>query len=428
VKFRVLVVTDAFPPHCDGSGWSTYHLARALADEGHDVRVIKPEPHLAGLRRRAYEGLEVTDYGFPYVDQPYVRNLLKNDLLYPRLRDFLVGELRARPADVVHAQHVLSAPPSIAAARTLGLPSVVTVRDHWPICYFTTWHVAGERCPDCSFRKMLACMKGKEPRGYWAGIPMMPYMRRNVRAKQRSLREASAVVAVSRYIASQVLQPILPANRIRIIANFVDVDEIDATAAAAPAVELPERFLLFAGKLYTLKGAHFVLDAVAQRRWSVPLVVIGDGPERAAMHERVKREGLDVRFLPWLDNAEVWRVMRRADAVLVPSLLHEALSRTVLEAMAVATPVAATDSGGIHDQLVDGESGVVTAADAAVFAQRVAALEVDQTLRARLASRARDEVLTRFDRRAVVRRVVALYDEVVSATKSERTNTMPTTR
>jgi len=408
MNLRVLIVTDAFPPHCDGSGWSTFHLARALADEGHEVRIIKPEPHLGGLRRRSYEGLEVSDFGFPYVDQPYVRNFLKNDLLYPRLREFLLGELRARPADVVHAQHVLSAPPAIAAARALGLPSVVTVRDHWPICYFTTWHVAGERCPDCSFGKMLACMKGKDPRGYWAGIPLMPYMRRNVRAKQRSLRQASAVIAVSRYIAREVLDPVVAADSIAVIPNFVDVDEIRRAADEPVDIALPRRFVLFAGKLQRLKGAHFTLDVAARLGREITLLVVGDGPERALMERRVRDESLNVRFVPWLDNTDVWRVMRRATVVLVPSIVQEALSRTVLEAMAVGTAVAATPSGGIHDQIRHGVSGIVAPPDAG-FVEALREVLADDALRERLVNRASADVRSRFDRRVVLADVVDLY-------------------
>ena len=422
---RILIVTDAFPPHCDGSGWSTFHLSRALAASGHDVAVVKPEPHLAGVRRRSYEGLEITDFGFPYVDQPYLRNFLKNDRLYPRLEAFLKDELAARPADVVHAQHVLSAPPSIAAATAHGIASVVTVRDHWPICYFTTWHVAGERCPSCSFTKMLACMKGKDPRGYWAGVPMMPYMRRNVRQKQQWLRRADRVVAVSRYIAGQVLEPILLADRIEVIPNFVDVAEIERAVATPPQVDLPERFLLFAGKLHALKGAHFVLDVAERLRSPLPLVVVGDGPEKPAMERRVRERSLNVRFLPWLDNVEVWRVMRRAEAVLVPSLLAEALSRTVLEAMAAGTVVAATDSGGIHDQIVDGESGIIAPADAAAFALRLDELLGDADRRRHLAEAARRNVDERFEQSAVLRRVEALYASVRSSPKTARAKMMP---
>lgn len=410
---RILIVTDVFPPHCDGSGWSTFHLARGLLAAGHEIRVVKPEPGLVGIRRRAYEGVEVADFGFAYHDVPYVRNFLKNDVLYPRLERFLAGELRAHPAEVVHAQHVLGAPPSIAAAREAGVPVVVTVRDHWPICYFTTWHVAGERCPDCTFAKMLACMRDKDPRAYWAGIPLMGYMRRNVRQKQHALRQADAVIAVSRYIADAVARPVVGDERVHVIPNFIDVSEIERAAASAPAVDLPARFWLFAGKLYALKGARFVLDVAARLGGEVPLVVVGDGPEREAMERRVAEERLAVRFVPWLDNVELWRVMRRAEVVVVPSLLAEALSRTVLEAMAVGAPVATTESGGIRDQIADDDTGLVLPAEADVFARSLASLLADPGRRRAMAVNARRAVRTRFDRGAVLPRFESLYADLL---------------
>jgi glycosyltransferase involved in cell wall biosynthesis len=414
---RALIVTDVFPPGCDGSGWSTFHLAQALRDDGHEVRVVKPEPRLVGIRLREYDGIEVRDFGFSYRDVPYLRNVLKSDLLAARLERFLVEELDRSAVDVVHAQHLLSAPPAVAAGRRRRVPVVVTVRDHWPICYFTTWHVAGERCPECSFAKMLACMRGKSPRWHWAGVPLMPYMRHDVRRRQRALRGADAVIAVSRYIADQVVRPLVDAARVEVIPNFLDVATIERISAEPPSVELPERFWLFAGKLDALKGAHLVLDAAAQSKSAVPLVVVGDGPERAAMTARVRREGLDVRFLPWLDNREVWRVMRRAEAVVVPSLLAEALSRTVLESMAAGTCVVATDSGGIHDQIRDGEGGFITAAEAGALARRVEALLGDPAARQAVADRARAVVRERFDRRVVVPRVEALYARLAQTSR-----------
>ena len=39
---NVLLATDAFPPVCGGSGWSTYELARGLRAKGHDVLVVQP--------------------------------------------------------------------------------------------------------------------------------------------------------------------------------------------------------------------------------------------------------------------------------------------------------------------------------------------------------------------------------------------------
>ena len=85
---NILLPTDAFPPVCGGSGWSTYELARGL-------RAPRPRRHrrAATARRRrrvcaraAYDGLRVLEVGAPAPPIPYVRNYFKNERLYARAR------------------------------------------------------------------------------------------------------------------------------------------------------------------------------------------------------------------------------------------------------------------------------------------------------------------------------------------------------
>jgi glycosyltransferase involved in cell wall biosynthesis len=413
---RVLIATDAFPPRCGGSGWSTFHLARTLAARGHGVRVVKPEANLPGVRRREYEGIAVAELGYPLHDVPYVRSFERERWLARRFERFVVEEVGVSPADVVHAQHALSTPPAIAAAARLGLPAIATVRDHWTVCYFTTAHVEGEFCPSCGFRKMLACMRGKSPRGYWAGIPLMPYMRSAVARKQHALRGAYAVIGVSEYIASRAVRPIVGAERTRVIPNPIDAAEVEREAATPPAFELPGRFVLFAGKLSRSKGAWLALEAwAAIRERGAELLLVGDGPDRAALEAAARDRALSVRFLPWLDNRDVWRVMRRASAVLVPSLWPESLSRTVTEAMAAGAPVIATDCGGIHDQIRHHESGAILPVSAPAFAIEIDRVLADPALGRTWAGRAREAVVARLDDAAVVPRIEALYAEACAA-------------
>ena len=57
---RVLLATDAFPPVCGGSGWSTYELARGLRARGHDVLIVQPRPHTPrGVRETSYDEFRV---------------------------------------------------------------------------------------------------------------------------------------------------------------------------------------------------------------------------------------------------------------------------------------------------------------------------------------------------------------------------------
>ena len=55
---RVLIVTDAFPPVCGGSGWSTFELARGLVARGHHVEVVKTDTkEKTGIFQTSISGL-----------------------------------------------------------------------------------------------------------------------------------------------------------------------------------------------------------------------------------------------------------------------------------------------------------------------------------------------------------------------------------
>jgi glycogen(starch) synthase len=417
---RVLIVTDSFPPACGGSGWSTFHLCRALASRGHAVRVVKPEPNVAGTRSREYEGIEVAEFGYVLHDVPYVRSFERDVWLSRRLESYLIDAAESWKADVMHAQHALSTPAAIGAARRSGVPTIATVRDHWTVCYFTTAHVEGAFCPDCDFAKMLACMKGKSPRAYWAGLPLMPYMRAIVRRKQRALAEVDAAIAVSEYIAARAVWPIVGEERTHVIPNLIDAAEVERVATA-PAGDLPERFVLFVGKLARSKGAWLALDACATiRDPRMVLLMVGDGPDRSALEAAARARGLAVHFIPWVENREVWRIMRRASAILVPSLWPESLSRTVTEAMTVGVPVLATDCGGIHDQIEHHVSGAILPAEPKAFADELARVVSDPALGRSWAERARQTIAARFDVAAVLPRIESVYAEAIETRSGRR--------
>jgi glycosyltransferase involved in cell wall biosynthesis len=379
---------------------------------------VKPTANRPGIRRREFEGIPVVDFGYRLVDVPYVRSWVRDAWLRRRLERFIVAELANSPADVVHAQHVVSAAPAVSAAARLGMPAVVTVRDYWPVCYFTTAHVEGARCPDCAFDRMLACMREKSPRAYWMGVPLMPYMRRSVRCRQLSLAAASAVIAVSSAIAERAVRPVVGAARTYVIPNSIDAGEVERVAATPPAVDLPERFILFVGKLTRFKGAWLALDAVARVAGEIPLLMVGDGAERSALEASARERRLAMRFLPWVENHEVLRIMRRASIVLVPSLWPEPLARTVTEAMAVGAPILATNRGGIHDQLRHHESGAILSPDPEAFAAEIHRLLADPTIGQSWVSRAREAVASRFDDRVVIPQIEALYSGLLGSRAS----------
>ena len=72
---HVLLVTDAFPPICGGSGWSTYELARGLRRAGHEITIVRPRPgQPPGETRSQYEDFTVREFGTYAPGLPFVRN------------------------------------------------------------------------------------------------------------------------------------------------------------------------------------------------------------------------------------------------------------------------------------------------------------------------------------------------------------------
>ena len=135
------------------------------------------------------------------------------------------------------------------------------------------------------------------------------------------------------------------------------------------------------------------LEAVA-RVDGVELLVIGDGPERSGLEQRAAALGIAyrVRFLGAGTRDDVVALFRAVDVGLLTSA-WENLPHTLLEALAVGTPVIATAVGGIPEVVVDGENGVlVPAGDVPAIAAAIDRLRTDADLRGALARAAAPSV------------------------------------
>src|SRR5262249_62312513 len=99
---KSLIATDAFPPVCGGSGWSTYELARGLRARGHTVSIVQPRPGTsARIGETIYDGFTVRQFGALAPDIPYVRNYFKSEALTRSLTPYLTTLLKGEPHDIV---------------------------------------------------------------------------------------------------------------------------------------------------------------------------------------------------------------------------------------------------------------------------------------------------------------------------------------
>ena len=414
---RLLIATDAFPPVCGGSGWSTYELARGMRRRGHEIVIVQPYSERAP-KPVGYDGFEVIAVPAFAPPVPFIRNYFRNERLYRRLAVFLARVIRDERIDLIHAQHVLTGPPAVDAARATGVPSICTVRDYWPACYWGDLiknHGDDGLCPGCSALAMTECVRPHAGAAWPLALPAIPYMRANLRRKQQGLSGADVVIAVSRWMAGDLRRrvPALADTRVEAIPNAVDVAGVRATVdGTTPPMAGP--YAVFAGKLARNKGARALVEVARAARLTIPLVVIGDGPDREFLSQAAAAGGCDIRLLGWLDRDAVFRWLHHASFMVFPSGWHEPLSRVLIEASALGIPTAAMNTGGTSDILVDEETGLLSESVGAL-AEDVARLAADPELRARLGAAAGRRAESQFDFPVVIARMERLYQDVITA-------------
>ena len=222
-----------------------------------------------------------------------------------------------------------------------------------------------------------------------------------------ALRRASRVLVPSAYLRAIALGWGLDPARTTVVANPAPEVPVHPTRDEARAALGIEGFALgVAGRLTEQKALEDTLAALA-RVPRVALLVLGDGPERAALERRAAQLDVSdrVRFLGAGTRDDVIVLFRAVDAALLTSA-WENLPHTLLEALAAGTPVIATAVGGIPEVVRDEENGLlVPPRDVAAAASAIDRLVRDEVLRASLAAAAAPSVEELAEPR-ILRRIV----------------------
>ncbi len=224
------------------------------------------------------------------------------------------------------------------------------------------------------------------------------------------------VICVSEAIRRRCLEGRIPEQMLRVIPDFVDCRHFDPEAAAVPE-NAHSQTIVAVGRLARSKGHRVLLQAMAQVVRTSPearLVVCGSGSEEPALRALAQALGIadKVSFTGFV--SDVRSVLAQADVFAMPSL-SEGLGVSVLEAMAMARPVVATDAGGLSEAVVHSETGlVVPRGDVAALADALLRLLEDPGKAQQMGRAGRQRALDCFERRRVVERVLDLYNEVLS--------------
>ncbi len=374
---RVLQLTQRFPPAIGGVEDHVLHLSLKLRERGVDVRVATTD-----LRRDVpFERLRAVEERQPF---PVVRYRARKLLEAPH------GLGIASPAMVFAA---LEHGTDIVHAHAYG--------------YFPTWVGSLARSLDGAALVLTTHSD--------AGTPRMSKRLFDRITTRFVLRRASRIIALTAHEASLLESRGVPAERIVVIPDGVDVDEFTGIPPR-PVRTVP--IALFVGRLYPQqKGLETLVRALALLPSSVDLKVrlMGEDWGGAALVQRLASDlqvGGRIAVIGPVSRTKLLQEYAAADLLVLPSLF-EPFGIVLLEAMAAGLPVVASRVGGIPEVVAEGETGLlVKPGDESELASALLRLAKDADLRRRLGERGRQRSAS-YAWEALVPRILRAYEEAL---------------
>ncbi|MBW7998292.1 MAG: N-acetyl-alpha-D-glucosaminyl L-malate synthase BshA [Candidatus Glassbacteria bacterium] len=312
-------------PTYGGSGVLATELGKKLADQGHEIHFISYAlPYrLKGFYRNVYfHEVQVSSYPlFEY--QPYTLSLAVK--MYDVIREF---EL-----DLLHV--------------------------HYAIPHATSAWIASEMLGDDHPVKILTTLHGTD-------ITLVGQEESFKSITRFSIERSDGVTVVSRYLHDQTIQALQVGSPIEIIPNFVDTEVFKRRGRSDCSRDMlsPDgsKVIIHISNMRPVKCLPDVIRVFANvsREIKARLVMVGDGPERAAAHRLAEELGVGERVVFLGAQESIASLLNCADLALQPSS-NESFGLSILEALSTGVPVISTRCGGPEEVVLDGECGYLSA-------------------------------------------------------------------
>lgn len=256
-------------------------------------------------------------------------------------------------------------------------------------------------------------------------LPMLTHLHCAYSRRERyllGLHQSPFLAGVSASTLTDFLADGYPADQTRVVYNGIDVRRIDTAGRSGLRSELgldqDAVLVVSIGSLVEHKGHDIFIRALERVQRSrtahtVAGVIVGDGPDRAALERLAAEVGADVRFLGYRSDAGA--ILRDAADILVLGSRREALGLVLLEAAYFGVPAVATTVGGIPEVVADGQTGLLVAPDdPEAMSAAIGRLAGDRDLRGRLGAAARTRMKRQFTAASMLAGFEDIYRSLLS--------------
>jgi len=250
---------------------------------------------------------------------------------------------------------------------------------------------------------------GSKPGYYW-GWPISVVM------LHRRRQKLAGRIAVSKLAMNNAIKHV--PGHYDIIPNGIDLEHFSGSVLPIDEFCDGKKNILFVGRLEKRKGMDYLLKAYEKVKKECPesrLIIVGPGTRSRRKYEKqVSKKGLtDVVFVGNVSYDELPRYYKTADIFCAPATGQESFGIVLLEAMAVGTPVVATNIDGYAGVMTNGQEGLlVPPKNEHELARALLKLMSDDSLRQQMGDSGL-ATAQKYDWEKVARRVLDYYEKIL---------------
>jgi len=314
--------------------------------------------------------------------------------------------------DIAHFHNTffMMTPSVYSACQSRGVPVIQTLHNYRLLCSNGLFYRQGHVCEEClghSFDRAVkyGCYRNSRVLS-WAVVNML-----KKHWQERTWQEkVDAFIVSNEFARDKCIEGGLPEEKIFVKPNSVTYD---------PGVrqEVGDYFV-FAGRLSEEKGIMVALEAFKLLP-NQKLIVMGDGPLKVDAADYIKKYGLkNVQLLGQLEKKEYYEGLKKAKALIVPSLCYEQYTLVAVEAFACGVPVIASRLGSMKEIVIDHHTGLLfEPGDPKDLAEKIDFLSKNSTGILAWGQEARRSFENKFLAQKNYEKLISLYQQVQAGKK-----------
>ena len=370
---------------------------------------------------------ETSNYFMPYVDLINSNGMISQLKTAGRIlysfdaKKRLSKLLDKHQVDVAHLHniHHQISPSILHELKKRKIPVVMTLHDYKMVCASYSMLANDKPCEACSGGRYLnafknRCVKESMTKSALAALEM--YLHHNILDIYSNV---DVFISPSLFLKNK-LKEMGFKKELTHLPNFIDIKKFEQIREDKE--DKQKISVVYFGRLSPEKGLWTLLEAAKMISTNVEVTIIGDGPIKKELEEKVKKEGIgNIEFLGYLKGEALYKEIKKSKAIVMPSEWYENNPMSVLEAFALGKPVIGSRIGGIPELVKDNETGLTfEPGNAEDLKEKIKAILLDNSFLKKMGENARRFVETELNPEKHYQKLMEIYQMAMNSHGSKK--------